>query len=130
MRRLCCLSFCLLLVLSALGGSAMAAVWAQAATGCAQGKKACHCPGTQPKAQQGRACQCPGDAPCRVSRAPARSAPLAAFGLPSWPQAPALTSPWLADWPRAVGHSLAAWVQRPPAPPPKALFLQHSSLLI
>lgn len=135
----------ILLPLSALSGGAGA--WAQLVadgpcplTAPAK-ERACPCQAsqTQPQpqhqaqsqanSQADNACHCPTGAPCQVERAPLSQAPEMVLAQLDWPQAPGLTGWGLAWSPQGPAqHLLGRPV--PPSPPPEALYLRKSSLLI
>lgn len=117
-RKFLSLLLSLLLLLSALGGGAPVAASLPAD---AQTAQACPCQPDSP-------CQCPADAPCQVSQHIPDSTPMVVSTL-DWPQAPALCLwDWVASPPGPVWQLTGPTA--PPAPPPEALYLQKSSLLI
>lgn len=124
----------LLLLLAALGGGAGAGAEPGPSGACpmaAPAAHACPCQASQPlpQAPPDNACHCPADSPCQVSKAPQAQAPEMVLGQLQWPQAPGLAAgglPSLGTGP--VLHLASRPV--PPAPPPEALYLQKSSLLI
>lgn len=118
-RSLTSLAFCLLLLLSALGGGAPQAGPLPVIP---EAPRSCPC-------MPGNPCQCPNDAPCHLSQdLPAPAAPMVVSSL-QWPQAPGQAAwGWLAAPPAQPPQVVAS--SPPPAPPPEPLYLLKASLLI